>query len=242
MTREEAEKILRSVTYWHYPFELPWGRREATKSGHNERHQMRWNHFFKPLLSLYGEQLSGKRVLDLGCCQGFWSFEAVKAGADYCLGLDSSENFIIQAKALRTIYGIDPNGCEFRQAHLEEDAWWEGLEPFHITFFLGLFYHLTDPIFVLRQALSLTLETIIIDTEVVPRDESALFITPRDPQEPTTCGSNLTFKIRVVPTIQALFDLLQDNSFEAQLLEPQSPLPPEYLSGHRISLIARRRI
>lgn len=238
MTREEAEKILRSVTYWHYSFELPWGRVTATKPGHNERHQMRWNHFFKPLLELYGGQLSGKRVLDLGCCQGFWSFEAIKARASYCLGIDSSESFITQAEALRIIYGI--NGCEFHQAHLEEDRWWEGLEPFHITLFLGLFYHLTDPIFVLRKALRLTLETIIIDTEVVPREESALFLVPRDPQEPTTCQSNLTSMIRVIPTRRALLDLLQDNRFNAEFLEPRGPLPPEYLRGERISLIARR--
>jgi 2-polyprenyl-3-methyl-5-hydroxy-6-metoxy-1,4-benzoquinol methylase len=239
MTREEAERILRAVTYWHYPFKLPWGRAEATKPGHNERHEMRWNHFFRPLLALYGGRLSGKRVLDLGCCQGFWSFEAAKAGARYCLGLDSSESFIAQAEALRIIYGI--NECEFRQAHLEEDIWWEGLEPFHITLFLGLFYHLTDPIFVLRRALALTVEAIVIDTEIVPAAESALFIVPRDPHEPTTCGSNLTTTIRMVPTRKALADLLQDSGFQVQFLEPRGPLPPEYLSGHRISLIARRR-
>lgn len=106
------------------------------------------------------------------------------------------------------------------------------LEPFHITFFfLGLFYHLKDPIFILRQAFRLARETLIIDTEIVPREKSALFLAHRDPGEPTTFRSNLTSTIRVVPTRRAPLDLLQDNRFEVEFLEPQRRLPPEYLSG-----------
>ena len=239
MSRAEAERVLRQVEYWHYGWEFPWGRANATKPNHNERHDRRWQHFFKPILEGYGGFLRGKRVLDLGCCQGFWSFKATAVGADFCLGIDSSPTFIREARALATLLGN--KNCEFRCAHLEEAPSWEGLAPFHVTLFLGLFYHLTDPIFVFRKAMQLTQETIVVDTEITTHEDCRLTLVPRDMNEPTTRSSNLTSRIRTIPTKKALQELLKDSGFtEIQFLTPRDAMPPEYLQGYRVSVIARR--
>jgi 2-polyprenyl-3-methyl-5-hydroxy-6-metoxy-1,4-benzoquinol methylase len=203
------------------------------------RHHLRKLHFFDPLIARYGGSLKKKRVLDLGCCQGFWSFLASRANAQVCLGIDSSEAFVSEAKAIAEVLAIQ--NCEFRCHHLENDPWWNSLEPFQITFFLGLFYHLADPIFVFRRAASLTQETMVIDTEIIPGEGSFLTIVGRDPQEPTTARSNIFSKIRLIPTRQALYDLLSNEGFSViQYLQPRPPIPPEYLSGYRLSIIARR--
>jgi 2-polyprenyl-3-methyl-5-hydroxy-6-metoxy-1,4-benzoquinol methylase len=240
ITKEEAEEILQKVEYWHYPVELPGGRTKPSRPGVDEkRHFLRKQHFFDPLIDIYGGSLRGKDVLDLGCCQGFWSFEAGKAGARSCTGIDSSGVFITEARAIAEVLAI--RNCEFECRHLETDSWWQGLGAFHITFFLGLFYHLADPIFVFRKAASLTLETIVVDTETIAQDGSYLKIVTRDLQEFTTRKSNVTSKIRVVPTKDALCDLLSDQGFSIiHCLQPDANMPPEYLSGHRLSLIARR--
>lgn len=239
MDRGTAEQILRKVEYWHYPFDLPWGRSRAHKPGHDERHLLRRQHFFKPLLDLYGGSLEGLSVLDLGCCQGFWSFECVKAGSSSVLGLDSSEAFIQQAVALKTIF--DLSGCEFRKSHLEDESWWDQAGLRAVTLFLGLFYHLSDPILVLRKAMKLTLDTIIVDTEVAAGDTACLFLRDRDSGEPTTCKSNLTSSIRVVPTLAALIVLLKGGGFRTiQVLSPEPGMPEDYLNGSRVSIIARR--
>jgi SAM-dependent methyltransferase len=239
MTKAEDEAILRSTNYWHYHFELPWGSMAATKPGHNERQIARREHFFRPLLEVYGGSLSNKRVLDLGCAQGFWSFEASKAGAMETLGIDSSSDFIREAWALSTL--LDLHNCEFRCEHLEEDPWWSNLAPFHVTLFLGLFYHLADPLFVLTKATKATLEIIVLDTEITSGKESTLTIRQRDLQEPTTCGSNIKSKIRLVPSKLALQDLLQEAGFsKIQFLAPHPLLPQEYHVGKRISVIAQR--
>ena len=240
MTKQEAESILRSVEYWHYPFELPGGTTKPSRPGVDERrHQLRKRHFFDPLVALYGGSLNGKSVLDLGCCQGFWSFQASRAGAERCLGTDSSSAFVAEAKAIAV--ELEIGNCEFRCQHLENDLWWTDLQPFQVTFFLGLFYHLADPILVFRKAASLTQETMVIDTEIVPGEGSFLTIVGRDPQEPTTVRSNISSKIRLVPTKQALCDLLANEGFSViQCLQPHPPIPPEYLSGNRLSIIAQR--
>jgi 2-polyprenyl-3-methyl-5-hydroxy-6-metoxy-1,4-benzoquinol methylase len=239
LSREEAERVLHQTEYWHYPFELPWGRSSASKPGTEERHDQRRRHFFEPLLAVYGGTLDGKRVLDLGCCQGYWTFEAARAGAVHCLGLDSSATFIAEARALRTLF--DRGTTEFRLAHLEEERWWEGLEPFDVTLFLGLFYHLLEPIAVLRRAMALTRETIVVDSVAQPRGEPLLALVRRIPEEPSTCGSGPMSNLRVRPTPAALLALLEDGGFTtAEVLPVHGPMPPEYVSGRRVSIIARR--
>lgn len=100
LSEAEAERVLRGTEYWHYPFDLPWGDVGASKPGTDDRHEQRKRHFFAPLLVGFGGSLAGKRVLDLGCCQGFWTLEAARSGAAACLGLDSSEAFITELNRL----------------------------------------------------------------------------------------------------------------------------------------------
>ena len=78
LTEQQAEQILRRTEYWHYPFDLPWGHVASDKPGTQDRHAQRRRHFFEPLLAGSGGSLRGKRVLDLGCCQGHWSLEAAR--------------------------------------------------------------------------------------------------------------------------------------------------------------------
>jgi SAM-dependent methyltransferase len=241
MTQQEAGEILRKVEYWHYPFDLPWGRTVPSRPGVDaQRHFLRKRHFLDPLVELYGGSLAGKDVLDLACCQGFWSFQASHAGARSCIGIDSSESFVREAAALAEMMGI--GNCAFRHRHLEQDDWWAEVQRVHVTLFLGLFYHLADPIFVFRKAAALTLETMIVDTEISTQPGSLLEIVPRDPHEPTTCRSNISSKFRIVPTRQAVHDLLVETGFaDIRFLEPRADMPADYLAGRRASAIAQRR-
>lgn len=239
MAAAEAERVLKQTEYWHYPFELPWTSVGASKAGTDQRHEQRRRHFFEPLLARHGGSLAGKRVLDLGCCQGFWTFEAARAGAAYCLGLDSSPAFIEEARALRTVLGV-PN-CEYRRAHLEDDVWWAGEEPFDVTLFLGLFYHLADPLSVLRRGMALARRSIVVDTVVTPGSEPILALVPRNLAEPSTRNSGLSTGIRVKPTPAALVALLEDGGFrEVEVLPNRGEMPRDYVNGNRVSVIAHR--
>ena len=156
-----------------------------------------------------------------------------------CIGIDSSETFVREAIAVAEVLSV--GNCEFRCFHLENDSWWHEIAPAQITFFLGLFYHLADPLFVLRKAASLTLETMVVDTESDAGAGSYLRIVPRQAQEFTTRNSNITTGIRVVPTRQAVHELLADQGFsKIHYLTPDSSMPAEYLSGERVSFIAQR--
>jgi len=207
-------------------------------------HEPARNHFFMLFIDPFIEELfllQGKTVLDLGCCQGFWSFEASRAGAVRCEGIDSSEVFVNEARAVGTVLGIE--NCNFRCCQLENDPWWNELVPADITLMLGLFYHLSDPIFVLRKLARLTLETLVVDSQTLPGRGVLLGILPRDPAEPTTRGSKVVSSLRLVPTKRALLSLISDAGFDKiECLKPDWRMPLEYHMGRRVTIIAAKRI
>ena len=86
--------------------------------------------------------LTGMRVLDIGCNAGYMSFEAKRLGAASVLGVDSNlgagTSFVDQATFCRDVLGLD---VEFREQSfydLKDEA------PFDLVLFCGVLYHLED--------------------------------------------------------------------------------------------------
>lgn len=237
--REEAERVLRTAEYWHYRFDFPWGATVPTRPGWAERVELRRKHFFLPLVERFGGSLKGLTVLDLGCCQGYWSIEAARAGALNIVGMDSSEAFVSEARAAARVLGVP--GCTFIQAQLEENAWWVDVTRPDVTLILGLLYHLTDPVYVLRRAMRITAKTLVIDGEVTLDKDPTILLKPRTTGEPTTIRSNVTSNLRAVPSTVALLALLKDGGFEkVEVLPPAREMPADYHAKTTVSIIASR--
>ena len=98
---------------WNYQFELA-GHKTTPHADAINRHEQRKKYFFRPLVDLLGGSLAGKRVLDLGCNQGFWSLAAIENGCDYVLGIDGRQTHIDQAKFVFDVKGINKARYNFR--------------------------------------------------------------------------------------------------------------------------------
>lgn len=234
----EPRSILERASYWHYRFRFPWGETVPTKPGWAERVEKRKRHFFGPLLAAAGGSLEGKTVLDLGSCQGYWSFECRHAGADSVLGIDSCREFVEEARAAAVVLGIDR--CLFYHAHLEEDVWWEWMKPKDVTLILGSLYHMSDPIHVLRKAAAMTRQVLLVDGEVSRQKGPVLEIVPRKKDEPTTVRSHPSSGFRTLMTTEAIERVLSDCGFrQIRKLEPLE-MPADYREGRTASLLAVR--
>jgi len=129
-------------TGWWHSFELPDGRKingANTIDGLKQR------------LSVFPipEDLSGKRVLDIGVWDGWFSFEMERRGAEV-VAIDNVENanFLWLHRELRSridyrildVYELTP----------------ERLGRFDIVIFLGVLYHLKHPLLALERVCALT--------------------------------------------------------------------------------------
>jgi len=113
--------------------------------------------------------LGGRKVLDVGCGNGFYALEMRKAGADLVVGVDPTLLFVMQFLAVN-LFANEP-AVFVLPLRLEE------LPPanhaFDTTFSMGVLYHQRSPIEHLRQLRS-TLRRggqLVLETIYVPGEE-----------------------------------------------------------------------
>ncbi|MCU1349271.1 MAG: hypothetical protein JWO56_2301 [Acidobacteria bacterium] len=153
MTDDEVRARIAAVPHWYHPIELRHG---IVTPGTNDARTV------LEILDLPAD-CRGMRILDLGTRDGFFAFELERRGAevvavDYVAMTDSG--FAVAAELLgsRVTY-LQRNLYELTAAELG---------TFDIVLFLGLLYHLPDPLGALRVVRSLArqrmyLETLVLD-------------------------------------------------------------------------------
>ena len=109
------------------------------------------------------EDLRGKRALDIGAWDGWFSFEAERRGAAVT-AIDAVElpTFLQVHRKLKS--KVDYRILDFYEI---PDA---GLGKFDIVFFLGVLYHLKHPLLALEIVCALTDDTAIVDSFVIDSD------------------------------------------------------------------------
>ncbi len=104
--------------------------------------------------------LGGKTLLDIGCWDGFYSFEAERRGARVTsVDCWRPENFFRAHAALQS-------KAEFHELSVY-DVNKAGLGSFDMVFFLGVLYHLRHPLLALEQVCEVTRDFAIIETHVI---------------------------------------------------------------------------
>jgi tRNA (mo5U34)-methyltransferase len=119
--------------------------------------------FMRTLGDVFPDGLGGRSVLDVACNCGGFLYWARDVGAGECLGIDVREHWIDQARFLARHRVAPSEGMRFEVQDLYELPRL-GLEPFDVTLFTGIFYHLPEPLTALRIAADLTREVLIVNT------------------------------------------------------------------------------
>ena len=123
------------------------------------------------------EPLAGRRVLDVGCGNGWYALRMADAGAEAVLGIDPTLLYVMQFLAVTSLSGQLP--VVVLPLRLEELP--ETRRAFDTTFSMGVLYHQRSPIEHLRQ-LRGTLRPrgqLVLETIFIPGEESYA-CTPAD--------------------------------------------------------------
>jgi tRNA (mo5U34)-methyltransferase len=112
----------------------------------------RWTPSALVLKALDDVDFRGKKVLDIGCWDGLWSFEAERRGAREVYATDlvahrpfrESNTFLLAREILGSRAHYEPDLSVYNVARL-------GVTDFDVVLFLGVYYHLKDPLLALAR-------------------------------------------------------------------------------------------
>lgn len=181
---------------------IPWRKGPWNIAGVEIDSEWRSEKKWERLEGVLGE-LSGRRVLDVGCGNGYYMYRAALAGAECVLGLDPSELFYYQCQ-LFSLYSELKN-LQYLMLGVEDLAAFEA--NFDIVLCMGVLYHQRSPLDALRL-LAAPLKRngkLVLETQVLPGDG----YTVLSPPSRYAKARNVYF----VPTVDSLLAWLKRSGY-----------------------------
>ncbi|MGH7807922.1 MAG: class I SAM-dependent methyltransferase [Thermodesulfobacteriota bacterium] len=145
VNKEEVLEIIKEQPKWYQKILLPFG----LETPGRDRSQTA-NRIFPP-------DLKGASVLDIGCAEGFFCFEAKKRNAGRVVGLDLDRDRQNTATKLARVFGFD---VEFLQGSIMDV---ENLGTFDFVLCLNILHHLTDPIAIIQRLVDMTRKRLVLE-------------------------------------------------------------------------------
>lgn len=161
------EDTVDSLAPWFYAFDLgPLGRTVSALPVevlpiHDTRLEMvnrAVDRIFTP------DELRESVCLDVGCHEGYYAIALARRGARRVVGLDVRAENLRKARFVAAALGL--SDIEFREGNAEQIGS-ETTGTFDLTLFLGILYHLENPMLCLRNLASVTKRACIVETQVI---------------------------------------------------------------------------
>jgi SAM-dependent methyltransferase len=239
LSREEILAGIERFPTWSYPFDLGQGivvePRNTTLFTKDPRSFMA-SHRPKrdAVLAACGGSLEGLSVLDCGCYQGYWTVEAIRAGASRAVGIDARPEHLEQARFVARALGYA--NASFEQADVFDV---ERLGTFDVVFLFGILYHVDSPVELLRRVRAVTRKLIVVDTDTLPLDEPVLQLRYED------TGMDLnsaTAPLVMVPSVSAVVRMLRHAGFgDVRVVRPAPDGAPARFRWRRTAFLAAPR-
>jgi tRNA (mo5U34)-methyltransferase len=108
------------------------------------------------------DSLIGKRVLDVGCAEGFFSFECERRGAAEVVAIDSFPDSVRRFNICRAALSSRATAYLSNVYDLNPRTF----GTFDLVLFYGVLYHLRHPLLALERLLSVCTGTLLLQTAV----------------------------------------------------------------------------
>jgi tRNA (mo5U34)-methyltransferase len=162
---DELRRRVAEFPYWYHKIALPGG---VVTPG--------WAPL-APEVYRVPADLGGKRVLDVGAWDGYWSFEALRRGAREVLAIDDFSDIMdTDAPSVRRAWetfdlcrealGYGPDRCQ-REEMSVYDVSAERLGRFDVVFCFGVLYHLRHPLLALDRLAAVCDDQIYVESAIL---------------------------------------------------------------------------
>jgi SAM-dependent methyltransferase len=134
------------------------------------------------LETIASQDMKGKRILDIGCANGLFSFEAEKYGAADILAVDHTDEYLKSMRELLIPY-LDSNVKVMQRNLLDLRS--AEIGHFDVVIFPGVLYHLRYPFWSLKIIRDLIVEDglLILETAVLDDDNSNALLWCPSPED-----------------------------------------------------------
>jgi ubiquinone/menaquinone biosynthesis C-methylase UbiE len=169
LTATEIRDGIKEFGPWFYRFEFGNGLETtpAIPPGVVEIFDTRLRMVEGAVTAHFGSRLRDIECLDIGCHEGFYSLAMARL-VRRVAAVDARPENLSRARFVAHAMGIE--NIEYRQGRVESLAA-DQARSFELTLFLGLLYHVEDPMRCLRQVAEVTGELCLIETQVVDEVE-----------------------------------------------------------------------
>lgn len=142
--------------------------------------------------------LTGQRILDIGCADGFFSVELARRGAKEVVAVDPWAKAVRRVEFLRGHFGLDQITPRQGSVYDLDETWGR----FDFILALALLYHLEHPLLGLQRLFPLS-DVMYLESITVDDDENS-YLYLRDPRE----APGAHFVPKWIPTKRCLNDML----------------------------------
>lgn len=175
MTAPDAQAIrerIEQLSPWFYEFDLGVYGRTPSSLPPEVRpiHETRLEMVTRAIEQHFGARLSQIRCADIGCHEGYYSVAMARKGVREVRGLDVREQSVEKARFVSELLGL--KNLSFGLGDCE-DLRVEDTGQFELCLFLGVLYHLENPMRALRNIAGITTEMCVIETQVMDEVEGS---------------------------------------------------------------------
>lgn len=148
---------------WFHNLHLPDGSQTAPDHPFGDFPAFKW----AEIAPHVAPDLSGWRVLDIGCNAGFYSFQLAAHGAEVT-AIDVDPHYLRQARWAAAELGFE-HRIEFRRMQIYDLAREPG--DYDLVWFMGVLYHLRHPLLALDIVRRKTRRQLVLQTMTMPGEE-----------------------------------------------------------------------
>ena len=166
MTSPDIQQEIERLGPWFYEFDLGGGRRttSALPAEVTPIFATRLEMVSRAAEAHFGSRMRAIDCIDVGCHEGFYSLALARQGARRVLGIDVRESNLKKARFVADALGL--GNVEYRLGNCE-DLSAESVGQYDLSLFLGILYHLENPMLCLRNMAAVTKELCIVETQVI---------------------------------------------------------------------------
>lgn len=154
---------IKDLEPWFHNIHLPDGQQTAPDHFLGDFPAFKW----EKIKDSIPEDLTGWKVLDIGCNAGYYSIELAKRGAEVT-GIDLDEHYLKQARWTAEQFSLDDK-ITFKEMQVYDLA--HSSEEYDLIWFMGVFYHLRYPLLAMDILSQKTRKMMIFQTLSLPGTE-----------------------------------------------------------------------